>query len=149
MSAILESDTDLLPPRRKHVVVILDDELRTLSAISRLLRHESYEVRTTVKPSEALGWAARGDVSLIISDHLMPDMSGLDVAESIRKLAPETKVVILTAYAEHLLASPQGREGVRELIEKPWNDRALRRTIVQLLRERELQDGRRHPEGSE
>jgi DNA-binding NtrC family response regulator len=148
MSAILECDTDLLPPKRNHVVVIVDDELRTLSAMTRLLRHEPYEIRTTSKPSEAVGWIARGDVSLLISDHLMPEMTGRDLAETVKKLAPATSVVILTAYAERLHAEPRWREDVRELLQKPWDDRALRRTIRHLLRERELQEERRGAKGS-
>jgi DNA-binding NtrC family response regulator len=143
MSTILGRDTDLLPPARKHVVVIVDDEYRTLSAMARLLRNEPYEIRTTSKPSEALEWIARRDVSLVISDHLMPEMTGLDVAEAVKRLAPTTSVVILTAYADRIHSEPHWRDGVRELIEKPWDDRAFRRTILHLLRERELQDGRR------
>jgi two-component system response regulator YesN len=142
MSTILEYDTDLLPPSEKHVVVVLEDDPGTLSALVRLLGHEPYELRATLKPYEALEWIARREVSLLVSDYIMSDMSGLDMVESVKKLAPGTTCVLLTAYADRIRLQQRWRSSIRELIEKPWDARTLRNTIRHLLRERELQAGR-------
>ncbi len=140
MSETGKVETDVLGPANRHRVVALDDERGTLRALERLFRNEPYEVLTTYQPHQALGWIAEGNVSLLLSDHLMPDMTGLELAEAVRKVAPETVCVLLTGYADRVLMEQGWRESVRELIEKPWNDRDLRRTIRLLLRELELRE---------
>ncbi len=134
-------ETDVLSPTRRHRVVALDDERSALRALERLLRHEPYEVRTTYRPREALGWIAEGNVSLLLSDHLMPEMTGLELTEAVRKVAPATLCVLLTGYADRVILEPGWQTSIREMIEKPWNDRDLRRTIRLLLRELELKEG--------
>jgi DNA-binding response OmpR family regulator len=136
MSLMTPTDTEILEPLDNHVVVALDDDPQTLAALDRLLRKERYELRTTFKPSEALKWIASGEVSLLLSDHLMPDMSGVELSESIRQF--DVTCVLLTGYAESARSSPGCATSVRELIQKPWNDRDLRITIRLLLREREM-----------
>jgi DNA-binding NtrC family response regulator len=139
MSLTTRTDTDILEPLDKHVVVALDDDPQTLDALQRLLRKERYELRTTFKPAEALKWIASGEVSLLLSDHLMPDMTGVELSESVRKF--DITCVLLTGYAESARSSPGWATSVRELIQKPWDDRDLRKTIRLLLREREMTRG--------
>ena len=131
-------DTDILEPLDRHVVVALDDDAQTLDALRRLLRHESYELRTTFQPAQALEWIAGGNVSLLLSDHLMPEMTGVELSEVARRIAPDITFVLLTGYAEQVRAPLGWEQPVRELIHKPWNDRDLRKTLRLLLREREL-----------
>ena len=136
MSFTTRTDTDVLEPLEKHVVVALDDDPQTLDALQRLLRKERYELRTTFKPSEALRWIASGEVSLLLSDHLMPDMTGVELSETVQRF--DITCVLLTGYAERARSSPGCDAAVRELIQKPWDDGDLRRTIRLLLREREM-----------
>ena len=63
MSLSMRTDTDILQPVERHVVVALDDDAPTLEALRRLLRNETYELRTTFKPAEALEWIASGEVA--------------------------------------------------------------------------------------
>ena len=118
------TETDILPLLERHVVVAVDDDPATLEALRRLLERESYELRLTRRPQEALDWIAAGEVSLLLADPGLLDRAG----------ASDVTRVMLTA------APPAGWEAsARELIGKPWNDRDLRKTLRLLLRERELQ----------
>lgn len=120
------TETDVLPLFERHVVVVVDEDPATLEALRRLLERESYELRLTARPEEALGWIAAGEVSLLVA------------APSLLDRAPSRDVtrVMFTADA------PAGWEtSARELIGKPWNDRDLRKTLRLLLRERELLRG--------
>ncbi|HEX7899555.1 MAG TPA: response regulator [Planctomycetota bacterium] len=141
MSLATRTDTDILQPTGRHVVVALDDDAETLAALKRLLRDERYELRTTFKPAEALEWIAAGEVSLLLSDHLMPEMTGVELSEAVQRF--DTTCVLLTGYAERVHVSPGLEASVRELIHKPWDDRDLRKTIRLLLREREMREGNR------
>ena len=138
MSLSTCTDTDILHPMERHIVVALDDDAPTLESLRRLLRNESYELRTTFKPAEALKWIAAGDVSLLLCDHLMPDMTGVELSESVRNF--DITCVLLTGYAERVQEQAGWENSVRELIQKPWDDRDLRKTIRLLLREREMRD---------
>ena len=68
----------------------------------------------------------------------MPDMTGVELSESVRRLAPDITCVLLTGYADRVQLRPGWESSVRELIQKPWDDRDLRTTIRLLLREREM-----------
>jgi response regulator RpfG family c-di-GMP phosphodiesterase len=115
---------------RKPVVLCVDDDPEILSSLRRVLRQEPYEVETTDDPRLALKRVAKGDVSLVLVDQRMPYMCGGDFAAEVRRISPNTVRVMLTAYPHHLA------DEVQWLVGKPWNDEALKLTLLQLLRDR-------------
>ncbi len=124
---------------RDHVVVCLDDEVPVLSALRRLLRYEPYQLRTTTDPGEALRWVQESEISLVISDHRMPAMTGIDLLRKVRQLSSDTVRVILTGYPDDgLVVRGMEDRAVEWLIAKPWNDAELRTTVRRLLFEHEL-----------
>lgn len=134
MSLEAQPETRVLLPLERHTLAAVDDDPSTLSALERLLRRDGYELRATTRPREALDWVASGVVSLVLCDLRMPEMSGLRFIETAYALAPETSLVLLTAYGDPLPPSLPARE----VVGKPWIDRELLRTVRLLLREREL-----------
>jgi response regulator RpfG family c-di-GMP phosphodiesterase len=122
----------------RHVVVCVDDEPAILSALKRSLRAEPYEILTTDSPEHALRWVGTRDVSLIITDQRMPRMEGTELLEEISKRSPSTARIILTAYPGDAVGTPGLRQWTECMISKPWDNRMLRKTIRQLLGDREL-----------
>ena len=122
----------------RHVVLCVDDEPAILSALKRSLRAEPYELLTTESPQNALKWVGTRDVSLIITDQRMPGMEGTELLEEISKCSPSTARIILTAYPGDTLGRPRVRHWTECMISKPWDNGMLRKTIRQLLGEREL-----------
>jgi len=122
----------------KHVVVCVDDEPAILSALRRSLRTENYEILTTDSPEHALRWVGTRDISLVITDQRMPLMAGTELLEEISRRSPSTARIILTAYPGDTLGSPGLRHWTECMISKPWDNVMLRKTIKQLLDEREL-----------
>lgn len=122
-----------------HTVVCVDDEAPVLAAIRRLLRREPYKVHTTTSPDEALRWVKEKEVSLILSDHRMPGMTGIELLRRVRSVSVDTVRVILTGYPDdNLILEGMDDRGVQWLISKPWKDDDLKRTIRRLLFEKEL-----------
>lgn len=118
----------------RQVVVCIDDDAPVLSAIRRLLRHEPYEVITTLDPSEVMDLVASRDVSLIIADQRMPSMLGTDLLKTVRRHSPETICVILTGHADLSdIAGAMNDGAVDRLIRKPWDDLNFRKMIRDLL----------------
>src|SRR5258706_15147709 len=133
------------PLARKHRVVCVDDESDVLHALERVLKDQPYELRTTEDPRQALLWLEQGDVSLLISDQLMPEISGDDLLDQVRKRAPATTRILLTGFPGRTTIERGLDRGVDWLISKPWNDEALKITLRHLLHQREL--GTLAPEG--
>jgi len=122
----------------RHVVVCVDDEPAILSALKRSLRAEPYELLTTESPESALKWVGTRDVSLIITDQRMPGMEGTELLEEIWKCSPSTARIILTAYPGDTIGTPGLRHWTECMISKPWDNVMLRKTIRQLLGDRDL-----------
>jgi len=125
----------------RHVVVCVDDEPAILSALRRTLRTEPYELLTTESPESALEWLNSRDVSLVITDQRMPGMIGTELLEEVLKRSPSTARILLTAYPGSTAATPGVGDGTECMISKPWDSVMLRKTIRQLLGDREADLG--------
>jgi DNA-binding response OmpR family regulator len=122
----------------RPVVLAVDDEVWILRAIQRVMRHEPYDILATDRPEQALDWVMRGDVSVVISDQRMPGMSGTELLDRVRKCSPTTGCVILTGHPGGTVIIKGFTAGVDRMLNKPWDDDVLRRTVRQLVREREI-----------
>jgi response regulator RpfG family c-di-GMP phosphodiesterase len=122
----------------RHVVLCVDDEPEILSALRRSLRFEPYEVLTTERPEHALHWINSREVSLVITDQRMPGMEGTELLEEVLRRSPSTARIILTAYPGNTITTPGLRHWTECMISKPWDNLMLRKTIRQLLSDREL-----------
>src|SRR5436309_824196 len=118
------------PPRRRPAIVVVDDEPAVLAAVARDLRRgfgERYRILRAATGAEALELLrqlrARGDqVALLIADQRMPGMAGTEYLVEARKLVPEAKRVLLTAYADTQAAiSAINEVALDYYLLKPWD----------------------------
>jgi len=115
------------------LVVCVDDEPQILSALSRVLRAEPYEFRTTLDPEEALDWVRTQKVAVLIADYRMPLMSGTTLLQIAKATSPRTERMMLTGYPGETLVIAAGEAGLMHLVGKPWDDEALKKRIRGLL----------------
>ncbi|WP_245604128.1 FAD-dependent oxidoreductase [Patulibacter minatonensis] len=117
------------PPRRPAIVVV-DDEPAVLAAVSRDLRRgfgERFRIVRAGSGPEALqlirDLRTRGDqVALLVADQRMPGMSGTEYLVEARKLVPDAKRVLLTAYADTEAAiSAINEVALDYYLLKPWD----------------------------
>ena len=128
-----ESETSVMQQQRQ-VVICIDDDPPVLSAIRRLLRHEPYEVITTIEPTEVIRLVDSREVNLIIADQRMPSMLGTELLKTVRQRSPGTICVILTGHADLSdIAGAMNDGAVDRLIRKPWDDAQLKATLRGLL----------------
>lgn len=118
-----------------QTLLLVDDEVGILNALSRLLRREGYTILTTSSPLEALELLAKNTVQVVISDQRMPEMSGTEFLSRVRMLHPDTVRIVLTGYTD--LESVTGainRGAIYKFLTKPWDDDQLRELIREAFR---------------
>lgn len=123
----------------KPAILFVDDEENILSSLVRLFRKEDYEVLTATSGADGLKIMESRDISLVISDHRMPGMTGVDFLARVKDISPDTIRIMLTGYADLEAAISAINKGeVYRFISKPWNDEELKLTVRQSLDYRDL-----------
>lgn len=124
-----------------HTLLLVDDELSILKSLKRLLRKEKYQILTATNGREALDVLAHteDDVSLIISDQRMPEMSGAQFLAEAVNIAPDSVRFLLTGYADlNAVADAVNKGKIHRYITKPWNDDEINESIRMALSQVEL-----------
>ncbi len=126
---------------RKSLLVV-DDEENVRKAVARALRAQGYHVRFATTGKEALALMQQDPADMILSDHMMPAMTGLELMREVRKSHPDCVRIILTGYAELGMAISAINDGeIYRFLTKPWENEELQATVrlgfERLLLERE------------
>lgn len=126
---------------QKAVILVVDDEEFVLNALERSLRLDGHEVVKCQDPLEALDLLKNQEVDVIISDHLMPKMKGLDFLREAKAIRPEALRILLTGHADLQLAIRAINEGeVYRFFTKPWDDETLRLDVRLAIEARRLRE---------
>lgn len=95
-------------------VLLVDDEPQVLDVATQLFEALDCSVATAASGPEALAFLAREpDVKLVFSDVRMPEMSGFELAEEIRRRRPDLCVVLTSGYHD-------GAHSGARVVTKPW-----------------------------
>ena len=110
-------------------LLIVDDEESIRSSLKRVLRRE-YQLSFAASATEALHMLKTIRPDVIISDHLMPEMTGLEFLKRCRLLYPEVGRIVLTGQAEMEMVIAAINEGaVFRFLTKPWDEDELKLTV--------------------
>lgn len=127
-------------------ILIVDDEKDNLEALKRLLRSD-FELTLETSPFQALKQAQKREFAVIVSDQRMPEMTGVELLEKAKLLAPLTTRVLLTGYTDmEAVVGAINRGQIYRYIAKPWDPEELKMTLRQaaeafrLRRELELKN---------
>ncbi len=117
----------LIPPGHGETILIVEDEAAMLELYGAMLETLGYAVLTANTPGEALQLAKThaGKVNLLITDVVMPEMNGRDLANALHTLLPDLKILFMSGYTANVIAH-RGilDEGVR-FIQKPFSIKDL------------------------
>jgi CheY-like chemotaxis protein len=114
-------------------LLILDDEVRILSALQRALRREGYDIVAFDTAEDALREIEERPVDAILTDQMMPGMNGLEFLRRAAEFCPNAVPMVITGWNETLPPKELESLGVRALITKPWDDARLKTTLRKLL----------------
>ncbi|HVW32271.1 MAG TPA: PAS domain S-box protein [Acidimicrobiia bacterium] len=126
-----EAAVDRVPEGDGRTILVVEDEDGVREVTARILREHGYAVVAAAGPMEALELCSSGAVTadLLVTDVVMPVLSGRELAERIVTRFPGLPVVFISGYSHEVIA----HQGVLEpdvlLVEKPFTDQALLRTV--------------------
>lgn len=122
----------------KGSILIADDEKDIRETISIVLRDEGFSCTTAKNGKDALEYIEKDNFDILISDIRMPGMDGIDLLKRSMEIAPETLVIIITAYASIETAIEALRKGASDYILKPLDFDELSIRIKKLLSHKKI-----------
>jgi two-component system, cell cycle sensor histidine kinase and response regulator CckA len=98
-----EAAADELVPRGDESILVLEDDDLVRDVVERTLRRLGYEVTAAARPSEVLALSAERSFDLLVTDVVMPEMTGDAVARLVRERHPDLPVVFMSGYTAGVL----------------------------------------------
>jgi CheY-like chemotaxis protein len=116
-------------------ILVVEDEQIVRNLVCEVLRSHGYRVLATGRGDEALRilQMEERDVDLLISDVVMPEMNGVELAQRVREGSPRSRVLFVSGYSESDMAD-QGLEAVAfQVLQKPFTPDTLARKVREIL----------------
>jgi CheY-like chemotaxis protein len=121
--------------------LLVDAEGSILASLRRLLRVDGYRILEAGSGEEGLRLLAENQVSVIMSDQRMPNMTGVEFLRQAKRLYPETIRIVLSGYTELQSITDAINEGaIYKFLTKPWDDDLLREQVAEAFRHKDMAD---------
>ena len=117
--------TPLKRPGVQIRVLVVDDEQDNCDYLKLVLGREGYEVVTLTDPTQTVETLRGSDFHLVILDMMMPQMSGTEVLEQIRKIDSDIAVIVATAYPTVDTAVASLKAAASDYVRKPLDPDAF------------------------
>lgn len=121
-------------------ILLVEDDRFFREMFSNLLRGEGYQVETASCGSDGLEMLANGQYSLVITDVVMPDISGLEILSRVRESHPTVDVIMVTGNANLESAIFALKHGARDYLIKPVNPDEFKHSVAQCIQQRHILD---------
>lgn len=122
------------PAPKREALLLVDDEALVRRVVPRILEREGFVVRTAENGSEALSYLESHEckVRLMLTDIVMPSMSGPELAAVVSLRYPEIRVLFMSGYAVET-GTGRARELAHPLLEKPFRSVELIAAVKEAL----------------
>ena len=117
-----------------EIVCLVDDEASVLTAIGRLLASDGFSVRSFNDPNAFLAHVETHPVAVAIVDIWMEQMTGLEVQVKLRRLSPETRVIIMTGRQDPAIEGMVMDAGAAGFFTKPFDDHEFLAAVHRALK---------------
>jgi signal transduction histidine kinase len=110
---------------RGETILVAEDEPAVLRVVIRILERNNYSVLAAPNGTDALALAADHGFDLLLTDVVMPGISGLELAKQVRQTHPEASVLFMSGYIPDLAGPGHSLPANTGLVQKPFTERAL------------------------
>jgi DNA-binding NtrC family response regulator len=115
-------------------VLVVDDERIAGRAVKLALRRPGFAVEVFEDPELAIKRLDERPFDIVVTDIVMGDVDGIQVLEHALRKSPETKVIIITAFAMRDMARKAMEKGAFDFIAKPFNAAEIREVVIRAAR---------------
>lgn len=132
-----ETQEDVPPssfPRAR--ILIIEDEQALRGILRSMLEEMGHQVEEASGGREGIERFQEGEFDLVITDLGMPGMTGWEVAEAVRRTAPEVPIIMITGWGMDLPKEVYERRGVTCLLSKPFDAKRLQKALHEVLTEK-------------
>ncbi len=125
-------------PGGDETILLVEDDAMVLEYIQMILSSLGYRVRAAADGAAALSLASipGAGIELLLTDVILPDMTGMTLAAQARKSVPGLKVLTMSGHAENMAAHEDGDTGSSHFIAKPFTTQELADKVRQVLDEK-------------
>ncbi|HDS16772.1 MAG TPA: response regulator [Proteobacteria bacterium] len=122
-----EPEVTTVPVGQGETVLLVEDEVSILKLVKAILERLNYRVLAAETTDQALNLAERhaGEISLLITDVVMPVMNGRDLAEQLRRQYPAMKAMFMSGYSANVIVHRSLLDQGVIFIQKPFSNRNL------------------------
>lgn len=121
------------PPGSGQTVLVVEDEPALARVVTRILAGAGYHVLTATDGRQALALFGQHDCDILLTDVIMPEMSGRRLAEIIHGTHPDLPVLYMSGYSNGLLGTTHVLDGDIAFIEKPFTANELLHKIAEVV----------------
>lgn len=122
-------------PARNPAIILVEDEPDILIILHRIMRDLTggYDIVTVNSAQEAVNILRERACPLLITDHNMPNMTGTQLTQLAKQEYPDTKIILITAYATPEVERTARTAGVDYFLTKPFSLDRLEQIIKEVL----------------
>jgi two-component system response regulator PilR (NtrC family) len=121
-------------------ILVVDDESSMREMLGIMLRKEGFDVLLTESRAQAAAVLAKGAVEMVITDVKLPDGDGIEILRHVKAAAPETVVIVMTAFGSTQTAVAALKLGAHDYLVKPFDVEELKVVVRNALERQKLQE---------
>jgi two-component system, cell cycle sensor histidine kinase and response regulator CckA len=118
-----------------ETILIVEDESAVLNMITDILQSKGYNLLRAQNGDEALevGRQFQGKIDLVLTDIVMPGMSGGELVQQLQRVKPEIRILYMSGYTKYTVVSPGSLQSVDAFIWKPFTPAELLQKVREVL----------------
>ena len=131
----LAGDTNEIAHGHNETVLLVEDEIAILKLVERLLKQLGYRVLAANSPLEAIAIAEQHPegIDVLVTDAIMPELNGNDLANQLRNLYPDLRVLFMSGYTANIIVHRGVLDKDVFMIQKPFSKKELSIKIREVL----------------
>jgi PAS domain S-box-containing protein len=121
------------PLAGSETVLVVEDDANVRELVRLLLETNGYTVITAQQPDEAVRVCTDLGVALLLTDVVMPEISGQELAARVAAAAPDVRILFMSGYSDEAVRRQGVLDGTAAFIEKPFTERGLTTKVREVL----------------